>query len=96
MKHLITLFLSLTVLTSTFGQSEKAAYWVVETNNQQRNYSIVRFYNSNNDLIHEVNIDKVYIDIRKAKHRKKIDHLLKNYQTRSVETAKRNKSNSSI
>jgi hypothetical protein len=55
------------------------AYWVVETNVQQRNFSIVRLYDSRNMLVHEVKMDGVYFDVSKANHRKKLNEMIKGY-----------------
>lgn len=53
------------------------AYWVVETNVRQKNFSIVRLYDEQNNLVHEVKMDGLYFDVNKPRHRKKLDLLLK-------------------
>lgn len=56
---------------------ETPAYWVVETNNNQKNFSIVRLYDNSNKLVHEVRMDGVYFDITRVRHRKMLDQLLR-------------------
>lgn len=97
MKRILTLAAAiLTMTVSAFSQQDKSLYWVVETNTQIKNYSVVRFYNQNNQLVHEVAMDHVRIDITKPKHQRKLNQLLKNYQDRVASTSKRNKSKRSI
>lgn len=97
MKHILTLTAAILVITvSAFSQQDKSLYWVVETNAQIKNYSVVRFYNADNQLVHEVAMDHVRIDITKPKHQRKLNQLLKNYQDRVASTSKRNKSKRSI
>ncbi|MFD1001900.1 hypothetical protein ACFQ21_21420 [Ohtaekwangia kribbensis] len=97
MKRILTLTAAiLTITVSAFSQQDKSLYWVVETNTQIKNYSVVRFYNHNNQLVHEVAMDHVRIDVTKPKHQRKLNQLLKNYQDRVASTSKRNKSKRSI
>jgi hypothetical protein len=97
MKRILTLTAAiLTITVSAFSQQDKSLYWVVETNTQIKNYSVVRFYNHNNQLVHEVAMDHVRIDVTKPKHLRKLNQLLKNYQDRVASTSKRNKSKRSI
>ena len=77
-------------------QNTTAAFWVVETNAQTRNYSIVRFYNVQNEQVHEVKLEGVYVDIRKSKYRKKLDKMLREYNPDASLIAKRTKSRKSI
>jgi len=55
------------------------AYWVVETNVNQKNFSIVRMYDHQHILIHEVRMEGIYLNVTRARHRKKLDQLLKGY-----------------
>lgn len=97
MKRMLTLAAAILLITvSAFSQHEKSLYWVVETNTQDKNYSVVRFYDNNNLLVHEVTMDHVRIDVTKPKHQRKLNQLLKNYQDRVASTSKRNKSRRSI
>lgn len=97
MKQILILTAAILLITvSAFSQHGKSLYWVVETNTQNKNYSVVRFYDQNNLLVHEVTMDHVRIDITKPKHQRKLNQLLKNYQDRVTSTSKRNKSKPSI
>lgn len=97
MKRILTLAAAiLTITVSAFSQQDKSLYWVVETNTQIKNYSVVRFYNHDNQLVHEVGMDHVRIDVAKPRHQRKLNQLLKNYQDRVASTSKRNKSKRSI
>jgi len=64
-------------------------YWVVETHGRDSVYSIVRFYNGNNNLLHEVRIENVVINIQQRKYRKRLDQLLSVYQMRTSSSAKK-------
>jgi len=55
------------------------AYWVVETNVKQKNFSIVRMYDDRHNLVHEVKMEGIYFNVHKARHRKMLDQLLKGY-----------------
>ena len=93
MKRII---LSTLLLLITFGlqaQTKKTtpAYWVVETNIEQKNYSIIRLYDSSNQLIHEVRMDGYCFDVTKSKHRKKLNLLLDGYFSRSDVYSRRNR-----
>ena len=97
MKRILTLTAAILLITvSAFSQQEKSLYWVVETSMQNKNYSVVRFYDQNNLLVHEVTMDHVRIDITKPRHQRKLNKLLKNYRDRVISTSKRNKSKRSI
>jgi len=66
---------------NSHGQDVKVipAYWVVETNVNQKNFSIVRLYDSQHNLIHEVKMEGIYLNVSKLKHRKMLDQLIKGY-----------------
>ena len=99
MKRLVLLSaFALLAMTTAFAQQATTSpvYWVVETNPRNTPYSIVRFYDANNALVHEVTIDGVYINITKAKYRKKLDLLLKQYNDRGTSASKKNRSRRSI
>jgi len=68
------------MITCTTGMSQQAAlseaYWVVETHSRDTVYSVVRFYDGSNSLLHAVRIENIAIDIQQKKHRKKLDQLL--------------------
>ncbi len=99
MKRLVLLSsFALLVMTTAFAQQAPTSpvYWVVETNPRNIPYSVVRFYDANNTLVHEVAIDGVYINIKKAKYRKKLDLLLRQYNERGMSASKKHRSRRSI
>ncbi|MBA4057305.1 MAG: hypothetical protein C0490_21505 [Marivirga sp.] len=99
MRHIIIVTVILLCITwAASAQHVKAntLYWVVETNINNPSYSVVKFYDRDNFLMHEVRLHGVYIDIRMPKHKKKLDQLLKDYTERVVASSKRNKSKRSI
>jgi len=97
MKRILTLLAAiLFVSVYAFGQPEKSHYWVVETNAQDKSYSIVRFYDQANLLVHEVKLDNIHLDVRKHKYQRKLNQLLKDYQDRVTTTSKKHKSKRSI
>jgi hypothetical protein len=80
-KIILPLMMLAGLLTRADAQDTKIipTYWVVETNVNQKNFSIVRMYDSQNKLVHEVRMEGIYFDVNKTKHRKKLDELLKGY-----------------
>jgi len=99
MKRLVLLSaFALLTITTAFAQQAPTSpvYWVVETNPKHTPYSIVRFYDASNTLVHEVTVDGVYINIKKAKYRKKLDLLLRQYNERGMSASKKNRSRRSI
>ena len=99
MKRLVLLSaFALLTMTAAFAQQAPTSpvYWVVETNPKNTPYSIVRFYDASNVLVHEVAVDGVYINIKKAKYRKKLDLLLKQYNDRGMTASKKSRSRHSI
>ena len=93
MKRIIFSFALLLVASGLQAQTKKIspAYWVVETNSNQKNYSIIRLYDSANQLVHEVRMDGYYFDVTRARHRKKLDLLLGGYFPRAAVASRRSK-----
>jgi hypothetical protein len=93
---IVTLFSLIALTASAQHSTSDTLYWVVETNTNNPSYSVVRFYDQRNFLVHEVRLDGAYINVRIPKHRKKLDQLLKGYMDRTIATSKKNKSKRSI
>ena len=90
MKRAVILSLLLLITQLLQAQSkESPSYWVVETNANQKNFSIVRLYDKSNKLVHEVKMDGVYFDVTRSKHRKMLDQLLKGKFQLAETTARR-------
>jgi hypothetical protein len=77
---------SFSTFVETSGQSTTfdSLYWVVETNIHNPSYSIVRFYNHENLMVHEVRLQGVYLNICNPRQRKKLDSLMREYSQRVV------------
>jgi hypothetical protein len=90
MKRVVILSLLLLASVGLQAQSKKSpVYWVVETNINQKNFSIVRLYDHENKLVHEVRMDGVYFDVARARHRKMLDQFLRGKYERGESTAAR-------
>jgi hypothetical protein len=83
---MLLLVVSLSTAIQAGAQSESfdGLYWVVETNIHNRSYTIVKFYNYRNLMVHEVRLQGIYLDICKPRQRKKLDMLMKEYSQRVV------------
>jgi len=56
-----------------------SAFWVVEGNVKQPDYTIIRFYNDQLKLIKEERIDGKFLDIRKKQNQKLLNRKLEEY-----------------
>lgn len=79
MKRIFLLCTVFFIAATLNAQSPKVSptYWVVETNIQQKTYSIVRLYDADNRLVHEVRMEGIYFDVTRSRHRKLLNELLK-------------------
>jgi len=71
-------------------------YWVVETNVYQKNFTIVKFYNVRNQLVHEITLDQFHLDISKRKHKRKVEALFKKYSPTGLTSSKKHKQRKSV
>ncbi|MGC3945909.1 MAG: hypothetical protein QM762_15525 [Chryseolinea sp.] len=96
----VSLIIVLALITSTAGMSQQTSlneeYWVVETHTHDSVYSVVRFFDGNNALMHEFRIDNIALDIHQKKQRKRLDQLLSDFKTRTARSAKKIRSRTSI
>lgn len=58
--------------------------WVVETNLNQKNYSIVRFYDQQGNLLYEEKLQGVYLDISRPKTRRILNKSLASFKGHTV------------
>ena len=95
----LSLFLATTFVMSAFvakGQMPKGdLYWVVESNRNVPDRSVVRLYDQQNELVHEVALNTTF-DITKRRHRKALVHVLKRYSSRETAAGKKIRSKSSV
>jgi hypothetical protein len=66
-------------------------YWVVESNTNIPDHSVVKLYDQTNELVHEVRLD-TRIDITNRKHRKALVQIIKRYSHRAAAARKKIKS----
>jgi hypothetical protein len=94
------LMFALVMIGCTTGMSQHTgqgeSFWVVETHSRDTIYSVVRFFDYGNRLLHEIRIDNVVIDIRIKKNRKHLDQLLSDYTIRTSRSAKKLKPKMSV
>jgi hypothetical protein len=77
-------------------ESHVPVYWVVETNVYQKDFTILKFYNGQNQLIHEVTLDRSFLDISKGRHKRKVEALFKKYRATGLTSSKKHKQRKSI
>jgi hypothetical protein len=96
MKTLSTLLMMMSCVVFAQGQDYKGKlFWVVETNQNVPDYSLVRFYDGDQTLVHEVQLDK-RLDVNKRRDRKILVSMMKRYTQRHTADAKNTKSKSSL
>jgi hypothetical protein len=71
--------------------ADQQLFWVVETNVNARRSSIVKFYNAQNALVHEIKIENKVIDINRPRHKRRVESLLKRYSNSISSTGKKSK-----
>lgn len=69
---LFLVLLVLCVSTQSWAQQHATkpslpGYWNIETNSKTRDYTIVRFYNNQDQLVYEERLNDVYLDLRKGR-----------------------------
>lgn len=75
MRKLVFTVTLLAVFAGANAQEKtKTNYWVVETNAKSSEKSIVRIYDSQNNLVNETDVDRV-IDVRSKKERKMLNRM---------------------
>lgn len=74
MRKLTLMIILLTIFEGANAQKNDS-YWVVETEGKAK-HSVVKIYDSSNNLLNETKADHV-IDIAKKKERRRLNRLLK-------------------
>jgi hypothetical protein len=64
-------------------------YWVIETNADHRNFTIIKFYNAEHRLLYEEKYLGVYFDLAKKQHKKRLDLMLENFLQSGSPVAKK-------
>jgi len=70
------LLLLVGVAVQVTGVNAQRGYWVIESNVNSRNYTIVRVYDLSNQLIKETLLNKK-VDIARGRDRRMLDRMLK-------------------
>lgn len=63
-------------LPTSWAQVSTGAYWVVEGNVNQKNYTLIRYYNAQNQLLREESLKGKFLDINKKRNRTYLDRRL--------------------
>jgi hypothetical protein len=77
------------------AQVDGTHYWVVESNKEIPYRSIVKIYNQENALIHEVKLH-TKLDVTNKRHRKVLTQMMRRYYQREATALKKTKSKSSV
>ncbi|HMJ69180.1 MAG TPA: hypothetical protein VK508_09795 [Cyclobacteriaceae bacterium] len=72
MKKIALMVALLTVCAGAYAQK----YWVVETESKTARVSIVKIYDTSNNLLSETKIDRL-IDINKKKERRRLNRMVR-------------------
>jgi hypothetical protein len=87
-----TLIIAASVLLCCVGTSLQAkaatpyttpdtGYWVVESNTASKDFTVIRFYDSQHRLMYEEKLEGVYLNIKKRRHVKMLNHTLHMVET---------------
>ncbi|WP_345226305.1 hypothetical protein [Hymenobacter koreensis] len=60
---LISAVLALSAGTAAYAQAPATGYWNLETNLSTRDYTLVRFYNDEHQLVREERLDNLCLDL---------------------------------
>ena len=92
---LLMLFLA-TSATLVSGQTSNGGYyWVVESNKNSPDHSLVKIYDQRNELVHEVRVE-TKLDITNRKARKALSQMIKRYSAREAAAGKKTRSRISV
>ncbi len=63
-------------LMRSWAQASTGAYWVIEGNVNQKNYTLIRYYNTQNQLLREEMLKGKFLDITKKRSKSYLDRRL--------------------
>jgi hypothetical protein len=63
----------------------ETGYWVVESNTITKDFTIIKFYDSQHQLMYEEKMEGVYLNIKKRKHVKMLNNRLKMVESNHLE-----------
>jgi hypothetical protein len=88
MKMVLTIAVCCLLVANADAQNVKP-YWVIETNSNNKANTILRIYDVQNVLIHEVTINGKSLNILKRKDRKRINKKVKDILSQEVMASKK-------
>jgi hypothetical protein len=88
-KLIVMAWLVMIVITAS-GQNveSNANYWVVEGNVKTNDFTIIRFYDSGNQLIHEETMEGKFLDITKKKNVRFLNKKLRDFDSNGLTVKK--------
>lgn len=78
------LLFSLYGFSASAQQLSAGGYWVVETNQKTKDYSIVKFYDTAGLLVYEERLEGVHLNIAKPKTVKMLNQTLRGVVAKSL------------
>ena len=94
---LVTVWMALPIIAASAQEKDfNNAYWVMERNISNRDVSLIKFYDADHHLIHEVKIEGRVINLGRRGDKRKIDMILRRYTDRTISSGRRHKSRSSV
>ncbi len=81
------------IATGAVAQNANPNYWVVEGNVNTRDYTLIRFYDSNNNMVYEETLTGKFLDITKKKNVKLLNRKLRDFDLRDVNAKKTTRRN---
>jgi len=82
MKHFLVFLFTFFIFSGRVAAQDANEYFVVvETNIYKRDYSIVKIYDNQNQLVYEEYLNGIYIDIKRKKYSKLIQKVQKRFNT---------------
>ncbi|MFN5168276.1 MAG: hypothetical protein ACK5DD_01515 [Cyclobacteriaceae bacterium] len=86
----VTLLLTVMSAQATDCTKTKFAYWVLENNAIVKGSSLIKLYDSRNQLVQEIRLQGIYLDLSQKKHRKLLEKKLREAGEQDVWAARRN------
>ncbi len=81
------------IAAAASAQTTADNYWVVEGNVNTRDYTLIRFYDRGNKLIHEETLQGKFLDITRKKNVKALNKKLRDFEEKNLSVKKTNRRN---
>jgi hypothetical protein len=78
------LVMAVTTLSSSAQIADTQGFWNVETNVYTRDYSVIRFYTADNELIYEERLEGLHLDVSRKKTARMLTRTLRMFQNKSL------------